>query len=159
MFNIGGGELIVIMVIALVVLGPKRLPDAARQIGKTMGDLRRLSTSFQDEVRTAIDSADDPNRISDRRNVLTKDHATPVPTEPHPERTEPLVAAPAPSDEPTAAPASRPPRRTPLVAAEAPPAPTKAKAPAAKRSPARNGTKVAKVAKGAAPKAPRRPKP
>ena len=40
------------MLIALIVLGPKRLPDAARQIGKTMGDLRRLSTGFQNEVRT-----------------------------------------------------------------------------------------------------------
>ena len=137
MFNIGGGELLVIMILALVVLGPKRLPDAARQIGKTMGDLRRLSTSFQDEVRTALDTADDPNRISDRRNVLAKD--------------PPPAAA---TTEPP--PVRRPARRTPLVAADPAPEPTRAKAPTAKKAAAKNGTKVAKAR---APKAaPRRAK-
>ena len=57
MFNIGGGELIVILLIALIVLGPQRLPDAARQLGKAMGDLRRLSTGFQDEMKQAIETA------------------------------------------------------------------------------------------------------
>ena len=113
MFNIGGGELIVIMLIALIVLGPQRLPDAARQVGKALSDLRRLSTGFQNEVRTALDTADDPNRVAARRNLLAKE-ATPEttvddaaepgaeptePTEPQtapppPVRTEPLVAGP-----------------------------------------------------------------
>jgi sec-independent protein translocase protein TatB len=59
MFNVGGGELLVIALIALIVLGPDRLPEAARTIGKVMGDIRRLSTGFQDEVRHAFD--DDGN--------------------------------------------------------------------------------------------------
>ncbi|MDQ2650169.1 MAG: Sec-independent protein translocase protein TatB [Actinomycetota bacterium] len=58
MFNIGGGELVVIAVLALIVLGPQRLPDVARQIGKTMGDLRRVSAGFQREFQTAIDEVD-----------------------------------------------------------------------------------------------------
>ena len=70
MFNIGGGELIVILLIALIVLGPQRLPDAARQIGKTMGDLRRLSSGFQNEMRSALETADDPTRVAARRNPL-----------------------------------------------------------------------------------------
>jgi sec-independent protein translocase protein TatB len=73
MFNIGGGELIVILLIALIVLGPQRLPDAARQIGKTMGDLRRLSSGFQNEMKQALETADDPTRIAARRNVLARD--------------------------------------------------------------------------------------
>jgi sec-independent protein translocase protein TatB len=73
MFNIGGGELIVIMLLALIVLGPKRLPDAARQVGKVMADLRRLSTGFQNEVRTALDSVEDTDRVTARRNVLAKE--------------------------------------------------------------------------------------
>jgi Tat protein translocase TatB subunit len=60
MFNIGGGELIVIALIALIVLGPSRLPNAARQVGKTMGDLRRISSGFQNELKTALDDADRP---------------------------------------------------------------------------------------------------
>lgn len=73
MFNIGGGELIVIMLIALIVLGPQRLPDVARQVGKAMGDLRRLSTGFQNEMKSALDTADDPTRVAARRNVLAKE--------------------------------------------------------------------------------------
>ncbi len=58
MFNIGGGELLVIALIALIVLGPQRLPGAARQAGKAMGELRRLSTGFQTELRSAFDEAE-----------------------------------------------------------------------------------------------------
>lgn len=73
MFNIGGGELIVIMLIALVVLGPQRLPTAARQMGKAMSELRRLSSGFQNEVRTAFEEVEDLDRVSARRNVLAKE--------------------------------------------------------------------------------------
>ena len=55
MFNIGGGELLIIFLVALVVLGPTKLPEAARQLGKWMGEFRRLSAGFQAEVRDAMD--------------------------------------------------------------------------------------------------------
>lgn len=58
MFNVGGGEFLVIALIALIVLGPTRLPDAARQAGKVMADLRRISNGFQSEIRTAFEDAD-----------------------------------------------------------------------------------------------------
>ena len=83
MFNVGGGELLVIMVLALIVLGPQRLPDAARQVGKVMGDLRRLSSGFQNEMKTAFTEADDPTRVSARRNVLAKEAPVVADDEPH----------------------------------------------------------------------------
>jgi Tat protein translocase TatB subunit len=52
--NLGTGELLVIFLVALIVLGPTRLPDAARQAGRALGELRRLSSGFQDEVRAAM---------------------------------------------------------------------------------------------------------
>ena len=55
MFNIGGGELLVIFLVALIVLGPTKLPDAARQVGKVMGEFRRLSAGFQTEMRQAME--------------------------------------------------------------------------------------------------------
>lgn len=58
MFNVGGGELLVIMLIALIVLGPQRLGPAARQIGRVMGDLRRISSGFQQELKDAFDDDD-----------------------------------------------------------------------------------------------------
>jgi sec-independent protein translocase protein TatB len=59
MFNVGGGELLVILLIALMVLGPDRLPGFARKAGKIMGDVRRISQGFQSEIRDAMDFHDD----------------------------------------------------------------------------------------------------
>ena len=55
MFNVGSGELLVILLLALIVLGPEKLPDAARKIGNVVAELRRMSQGFQDEVRRAMD--------------------------------------------------------------------------------------------------------
>ncbi len=111
MFNVGGGELIVIMLVALIVLGPQRLPGAARQIGKTLGDLRRLSTGFQNEVRSALSDADAPDRMTARRNVLAKEApiATTEPASGPRLRAEP--AEPAEVAEPADAAAPEPERR------------------------------------------------
>ena len=54
MFNVGGPELIVILLVALLVLGPTKLPDAARQMGKAMNEFRRMSTGFRAELRDAL---------------------------------------------------------------------------------------------------------
>src|SRR2546423_1405168 len=56
--SVGAPELIVIFLVALIVLGPDKLPGAARQAGKMVGDLRRMMAGFEAEVRSAI--ADDP---------------------------------------------------------------------------------------------------
>ena len=47
-FNVGPGELIVVLVIALIVLGPKRLPEVGRSIGHGM---REFKDSLSDETR------------------------------------------------------------------------------------------------------------
>jgi Tat protein translocase TatB subunit len=57
MFNVGGGEIVVILLIALIVLGPDKLPGAARQVGKYLNEFRRISSGFQDEIRSAMDVA------------------------------------------------------------------------------------------------------
>jgi sec-independent protein translocase protein TatB len=80
MFNVGGGELLVISLLALIVLGPKRLPEAARQVGKVMGDIRRLSSGFQDEVRTAFDATEQERTPTSRRDVLSGPAAAEVPS-------------------------------------------------------------------------------
>jgi sec-independent protein translocase protein TatB len=51
MFNIGTGEIALIAVVALLVLGPKRLPELARGIGKFMREFRRQT----DEVRGVVE--------------------------------------------------------------------------------------------------------
>jgi sec-independent protein translocase protein TatB len=51
MFNVGAGELILIVVVALLVLGPQKLPEFARAIGKFVREFRRQT----DEVRTVVE--------------------------------------------------------------------------------------------------------
>jgi len=57
MLNIGGWELMIILLVALVFLGPERLPGVARQIGQTVSGLRSLATGFQDEMAAAAKGA------------------------------------------------------------------------------------------------------
>jgi len=54
-FNLSGSEIIVILILALVVLGPDKLPDAMRKAGRTFAELKKLSSGFQDEVRKGFD--------------------------------------------------------------------------------------------------------
>lgn len=56
--NLGAGEILVILLLALLVLGPDKLPGAARSIGKGMTQFRKLSQGFEQEVRSAMHSAD-----------------------------------------------------------------------------------------------------
>lgn len=51
MFNIGPFELIVILLVALLVVGPARLPEMGRSVGRSLRELRRA----QDEVRRSLE--------------------------------------------------------------------------------------------------------
>ena len=56
MFNsLGMTELVIIMVIALIVFGPRRLPDLGRSLGKSIGEFRRasneLKSTLEEEIR------------------------------------------------------------------------------------------------------------
>ena len=55
MGNLGGGEILVILLIGLIVLGPKRLPEASKQVGKTIRQVRQTSRNFQAELEAAIE--------------------------------------------------------------------------------------------------------
>ena len=55
MFNVGFAELLAILGLALVILGPAKLPDAVRTAGRVMGELRRISGGFQQELRNALE--------------------------------------------------------------------------------------------------------
>ena len=52
--SLGPAEILVILVVALLVLGPSKLPEAARQVGKAMAEFRRVTSGFQAEMRDAF---------------------------------------------------------------------------------------------------------
>ncbi len=65
MFGIGLPELLLIMVLALLVLGPQRLPEVARMVGRAYGQLRRASEEFQRTIRqdiATLERQEDANR-------------------------------------------------------------------------------------------------
>lgn len=57
MFNVGGGELLVIVLLALIVLGPDKLPGAMRTLGGWIGEMRKIASGFQAEMHKAVDQA------------------------------------------------------------------------------------------------------
>jgi len=55
MGNIGGGEILVILMLGLLVLGPTRLAVVARRAGSTIREVRRVAGAFQEEVRELVE--------------------------------------------------------------------------------------------------------
>jgi sec-independent protein translocase protein TatB len=66
MFGIGPTELIVILVIALLVLGPKRLPELAAGLGKGLAEFRRATSDINAELDEARRSIEEPARDASR---------------------------------------------------------------------------------------------
>ena len=58
MGNIGFPELIVIFVVALLVFGPRRLPELGRSLGKGLAEFRRASTDLKNSIEREIESAE-----------------------------------------------------------------------------------------------------
>lgn len=55
MFNLSGSELIFLVLIALVVLGPDKLPEAMRKAGKAYADFKKMTNGFQSEMKSVLD--------------------------------------------------------------------------------------------------------
>ena len=64
MGGIGGMEIFIILVIALVIFGPKKLPEMGRSLGKAIREFKSAGSDLQDELTKAandIDKEADPN--------------------------------------------------------------------------------------------------
>lgn len=53
MFGIGTGELLIIFFLALILLGPKRIPQIAKSLGKAAADLRRMTEDLRRDIETS----------------------------------------------------------------------------------------------------------
>jgi Tat protein translocase TatB subunit len=74
--NVGGGEILVIFIAALVILGPERLPKFANDVGRWLTKLRTLTSGVQSEFRDALaadefkDSLDGVRAVMDMKNQI-----------------------------------------------------------------------------------------
>ena len=67
MFDIGMPELVVIFIVALLVLGPKKLPELGRALGKGLGELKRALQDVKDQVETEFKESSDDIKRSGKR--------------------------------------------------------------------------------------------
>ncbi len=77
MGNLGGGEILVILLVGLLVLGPNRLPEVTRQIGRVLREVRRVSTGFQEELRAAVEDPGAEEAARERGHAAVASDARP----------------------------------------------------------------------------------
>ena len=75
MFGIGSTELLVILVVALIVIGPSKLPDIMRTLGKGMAEFRRMSTDVKSTLEAEVDRADREHRQAEAKKELYPEKA------------------------------------------------------------------------------------
>ena len=58
--NVGPWEVLIILLIALIVVGPGKLPDVAKGLGKALNDFKKASSGIRQEIQEAINLDDPP---------------------------------------------------------------------------------------------------
>jgi sec-independent protein translocase protein TatA len=85
--SLGPAEVLVILVVALMVFGPKRLPEVGRQVGGALRELRRVQDSVRVELSDALRA--EPRAVRRPDAPSEPDHEAVPPLAP-PERPEPI---------------------------------------------------------------------
>lgn len=78
MFGIGSTELVIILIVALVLIGPSKLPDLMKSVGKGLSEFRRMSTDVKSTLEREIEKADEAKRIEETKKELFGDDAKPA---------------------------------------------------------------------------------
>jgi Tat protein translocase TatB subunit len=89
--GMGPLELLLIMALALIVFGPDKLPDIARQLGRTIGEFRRMSSDVRTELQRNLQLDEDVSHRPGHRPGATPPSYTPPspPSQPRPDDVQP----------------------------------------------------------------------
>ncbi|OGQ82019.1 MAG: hypothetical protein A3F90_20385 [Deltaproteobacteria bacterium RIFCSPLOWO2_12_FULL_60_19] len=81
MFGIGMPELLLILALALIVLGPRKLPEIARALGKGMAEFRRATDELKDELKQVESEIDESSpQATPRDDPFLAKNTDPAPT-------------------------------------------------------------------------------
>ncbi len=100
MFNLSGSEIVVILLLALVVLGPEKLPEAIRRFGRVYGELRRMSKGFQSEFKEAFDEPMRELRATAQMTTDAVRQAIDAPEQPRPSDQPTVTGGPGSNEQP-----------------------------------------------------------
>ena len=115
--TLGGPELFLIFVVALIVFGPRKLPEIGKSLGKMMGEFRRASNEFRSTIENEVEA--EKIRESMRIEPPKVEPATPgaaeaSPATDYPDGPEVTPGAEPPAPEPVPETVSRQPENTPI---------------------------------------------
>lgn len=74
MFDIGFLELLLIGVVALLVIGPSRLPEVARTVGIYVGRFRRFVSSVQEDINREVGKHEELTRLLEEQKKIVEEH-------------------------------------------------------------------------------------
>lgn len=75
MFGIGTMELLVIFVVALIVIGPRKLPQMARTMGKAFGEFKRVTQDVKRTIDTEVEKVERKERTTKAKDELLAEDA------------------------------------------------------------------------------------
>ena len=100
-FNIGAPELIIILIIALIVLGPGKLPDVAQSLGRSVREFRKAATDLNEATNLeakgtpattpSVGTAAEPNTLSQATTPNTLEGSPVSPVTPDGDTTPPAA--------------------------------------------------------------------
>lgn len=79
MFGVGPSELVMVFLLVLLLFGPSKLPQMARDIGRFVGEARRSIDEFKEELTSIEDEEEKPSRQQRRKETPTKKEKEPAP--------------------------------------------------------------------------------
>jgi sec-independent protein translocase protein TatA len=72
MFDIGGGEIVLILMVVLMLFGSDKIPDIARTLGKLMAQLKNATNDIKHEIQKGVDTIESEVNLKEITHEITK---------------------------------------------------------------------------------------